>query len=1200
MYAKQYFLNFLFSIMFFIVSNSFAFTQSTGATNLDENDILNKPLLSELEIEWIKAHPVLKSSNKLSAAPIEFVRAGEPAGFSVDYLNLVAEKVGLKIEYVYGPQWADLLKMLENREIDISHNIVQNPEREAYLDFTSSYIELIPAFFGSDDSESIKTLDDMKNKSVLLLKGWGDTEKYKKIYPETVFYEIANITEALIAISNGEYDLTILPHYTSSYLIESNFITNVRSLGVIDFMDAQTMNYAKLASRNDWPILRDILQKGMLLVSDEEYKNLINKWLLSVRDRNDLNLTQEELNWLSENPKVKIAVDPTIIPVEFIDENGEISGISGSYLKIIEEKLDIKFEWIGNSDFQDGIDKILLGEADVISAVTPSDERTDYLDHTSTYMSLDSVIFARERGDLIVDIDGLKGKKIAQVKTFQLTRRIKNTYPSIEVVEVDTIQDALKLLSAGVVDAYIGSVPITSYTIAMNNLSNIVAVGTTPYSSSIAIGIRSELPYLSSAVQKAMNSITAEDKAQINRRWIMLDKPPEPDFTLIWEIILGAFVIILLVLAWNYRLRKEMARRRASEERFRQIAETVDGIFFIGSEKLDHIRYISPLFEKWTNYSCEDLYQNSLLWFNQIHPDDRILYEQSIKRMIKSNFTMKFPDYRMLNPDGSERWLSTQMHPVYEDGKVVSIIGFINDISTRIKSRAKLEEINSQFQNAFTFASHGMALVGLDGKFMRVNDALCEILGYSDDELLKLSSDNVTHVDDQKISRTLMNELLEGRRVSFELEISHITKNGDVVPTQLNVSLVTDSENNPVHYVAQIQNLAKLKEREEQLRHSQKMDAVGKLTGGIAHDFNNILGIILGNLEILKSTIDDGEKQKVRLDKAINGVDRGSHLIKKLLSFSQKVPNTTDVVSINKSIKSIYDFVAKSLSISIKVELLLKNDLWPVEIDSRDFEDVILNLALNARDAMPEGGTLTIKTDNVILDEEYVRQYPEFETGDYVIVTVMDTGVGIATELMDKVLEPFFTTKADNKGTGLGLSMVHGFIQRSGGYLRLNSKVGKGTSILLYIPKSDNDVSDDAQQEMIDIELPKGKEKILIVDDEKYLCEIAERQLSTLGYSIYTASNAKAALQVLNDNKDIDLLFSDIVMPDNQDGYKIASSAMEIQPSIKVLLTSGFSQNLEENIKEGDDKLTALSKNILNKPYNHQELAVAVRRSLDV
>ncbi|WP_274757349.1 hybrid sensor histidine kinase/response regulator [Pseudemcibacter aquimaris] len=678
----------------------------------------------------------------------------------------------------------------------------------------------------------------------------------------------------------------------------------------------------------------------------------------------------------------------------------------------------------------------------------------------------------------------------------------------------------------------------------------------------------------------------------------MLEKAPDPDYSLILRIIGASLIIILLFLLWNYSLRKEISLRKSSEERFKQIAETVDGLFYILKPNMRDIEYISPNFEEWTKFTCEEIYQDPFIWDQILHREDRDFYKNAIERVIKSDYKAKIPDYRIVHKDGTVRWLSSQIHPVYEEGKIKNIIGFSSDITQSKISSSKLDEMSNQFQNAFDYATNGMALISIDGNFLRVNDALCNILDFSEDEMLEKTLMQVTHKDDLKNSMSMMKEVLKGIRPSFELEERYVRADNSIVPVQFNASLVRDGEGKPKHFVAQFQDLSELKEREDQLRHSQKMDAVGQLTGGIAHDFNNILGIILGNLEILDSTIEAEAKQKSRLQKAIKSVDRGSNLIKKLLSFSRNSSPQRAVTNVNDCIRIFQDSMSKSLGHTIQFETSLLENLWPAEIDESEFEDAVLNICLNARDAMPNGGSFTIKTENVVLNEQYVERVSDSKIGDHILISFTDTGEGIAPAIKDKVLEPFFTTKSVNKGTGLGLSMVHGFAQRTGGHLRIHSEIGVGTTINLYIPRSYRAFEADEEVREEQVLLPTGKEKILVLDDEENLCEVAENQLKNLGYSVFAANDSKTAIDILKKNSDIELLFSDIVMPDDDDGYKVSQIARELNPSIKILLTSGYSDNVEVDVS-GSRIKEELKRSVLAKPYSHHELAFAVRRTLD-
>lgn len=1190
----------LFLFATYIFSGPISFSQNFNDT--DHNDVnqsLDKPVLSAEEKEWIKKHPVIRATSKINAAPMEFTRAGEFVGFSIDYLNLVAKKVGLNIEYITGYTWNELIEMLKRREIDVSHNLVQSEERDEFLDFTTPYIEIDAVIFGRSGEPKINSIEGLKGKRILILNGWAALEEYREKYPELSFIETPSSIEALLSVSRGENDLYFIPDMVGNFLLETEFISGVTILGDLKFMQVVDLDHVKIATRNDWPILNSIMQKGMMSITDEEYNVLAEKWFLPKRIDTTLNLSTRELQWLEDNPVVRIAVDPVIRPVEFINANGEVDGVVGEYLKILSEKLNIQFEWIGNENFEEGLESIRAGRADLMPAVTPSAERSEYLTFTDNYMDVNSVIFAREGDDIYGNVEGLYGHSVAQVRGFVMTEVLKRDYPQLEIIEVENVVEALKLVSGGQADSYIGTVPITSYVIATEGLNNLVVAGTTPFEGDISMAIRKDLPLLASSIQKAMASIPEEQKLSIVSDWIVLRNPTKTDYTLLWQVSAGAIIIVLLVLLWNNKLRIEILRRKESEERFRQIAETVDGLFFIASPNMEKIHYMSPNFEGWSKYSCKQICDNALIWQDIVHPEDLYFYKQSIERTLESDFKISFPNYRIIHRDGSVRWLSSQLHPVYgEDGEVKNIIGFTTDITDSVKSSEKLDEMRNQFQNAFAYAVHGMALISLDGRFIRVNDALCGRLGYSENELLSLSMMQIVHKDDLKITISLLKEILDDIRETVQLEERYVSKDGSIVPIQFNASLVKDGEGKPVHFVAQMQDLSELKEREEELRHSQKMDAVGKLTGGIAHDFNNILGIILGNLEILDSTLPENEKQKNRVQKAIKSVDRGSNLIKKLLSFSRNSSPVKNLINVNEVLEGFNELIFKSLKDTISVKHDYENNIWPIEIDVYEFEDAILNIILNARDAMPNGGELKIDTKNIVINDEYIMKHPDGKIGEHVLITIEDTGEGIKKELLEKVFEPFYTTKSINKGTGLGLSMVHGFVQRSGGHMRIKSVYGEGTAIKLYIPRSykKHEVANELLYE--EVKLPGGRETILIVDDEQHLCEIAEQQLNNLGYSVFTAKNTDSALKIINENDEIDLLFSDIVMPDNQDGFQMAKSAKEIKPSLKVLLTSGYSDDIK-NKTENNIFNESLKETVLKKPYNKHDLAFAVRRSLD-
>jgi len=434
----------------------------------------------------------------------------------------------------------------------------------------------------------------------------------------------------------------------------------------------------------------------------------------------------------------------------------------------------------------------------------------------------------------------------------------------------------------------------------------------------------------------------------------------------------------------------------------------------------------------------------------------------------------------------------------------------------------------------------------------------------------------------------------------FRAEAEFLTIDGQTIDCILSLPL-PETEEGMRSVPVSILDITDRKRLEKQVQHAQKMKAVGQLTGGIAHDFNNILGIIQGNFEILLHSLNGNENAKNRIEAGLKGTARGANLTRKLLDFSRKDAGSIQRISINHFIRDMEDLIAKSLTVSISVDLRLDDDAWLVDIDPGDLQDVIINLALNARDAMPNGGNLVIRSQNKVLDEIYTRRIQESKAGEFVQISVSDTGHGMEAEVKEHVLEPFFTTKEQGKGTGLGLSMAYGFIQRSGGHIEIKSEQGEGTTIHLYLPKAEKKlVSDQVTDTTETVSLPTGSGTILVVDDEEDLREIAVFHLNDLGYQTLTAENGDKALEVLGDGHDIDILFSDVVMPGDMDGYQLAVTAHEQYPKLRILLTSGFT-NKRAKLRGAEDKyLVNLNDRILDKPYNRTELAIALKKTLNM
>lgn len=375
------------------------------------------------------------------------------------------------------------------------------------------------------------------------------------------------------------------------------------------------------------------------------------------------------------------------------------------------------------------------------------------------------------------------------------------------------------------------------------------------------------------------------------------------------------------------------------------------------------------------------------------------------------------------------------------------------------------------------------------------------------------------------------------------------------------------------------------------LRHAQRMESLGALTGGVAHDFNNLLQVISGNLQLLSRYIVGNERAEKRVQNALAGVARGSKLASQLLAFGRRQPLEPKVVNIGRFIKNMDDMLRRALGEEVEVETVISGGLWNTLIDPGQIENALLNLAINARDAMDGRGRLTIEAGNALLDDEYVRLHDDIQAGQYVMVAVTDTGTGIAPEIMDRVFEPFFSTKPEGKGTGLGLSMVYGFVKQSGGHVKVYSELGEGTTIKLYLPRvleSEDVLADPASQPA-----SGGTETVLVVEDDEDVRETAVAILAELGYRVLKARDALSALSVIDSGVPIDVLFTDVVMPGPLRSPELARKARERLPQVAVLFTSGYTENA---IVHGG-RLDA-GVELLSKPYTREALARKIRHVL--
>ena len=448
------------------------------------------------------------------------------------------------------------------------------------------------------------------------------------------------------------------------------------------------------------------------------------------------------------------------------------------------------------------------------------------------------------------------------------------------------------------------------------------------------------------------------------------------------------------------------------------------------------------------------------------------------------------------------------------------------------------------------------------------------------------------HPDDYAMTRDWMDRLMAGEEQNA-LESRFVRPDGEVRVLRVEGRPVRDADGVVRRIAGTMQDVTERRLIERQLAQAQKMEAIGNLTGGMAHDFNNVLGVVIGNLDLLRRLVGNDGAATELCGEALDGATRCADLIRRLLAFARRQSLHPERTDVNAMVGEVARLLGRVLGEDIALNLHLDAGLLPVMADPAQLEAALVNFATNARDAMPQGGRLDITTSSATLDVGYAAMHPDVTPGPYVCIEISDTGCGIPPEIIGRIFEPFFTTKAPGKGTGLGLAMAFGFVKQSGGHLAVYSEPGLGTTFRLYLPVHGESAAEPAGPAH-DIAVPSGNETVLVVEDNKRLRRATVRQLNELGYRVLEAEHADAALAVLTDGAAPDLLFTDVVMPGSTDGLTLAHRATALRPGLKVLLTSGF-----PGVRGADRNVVDCPFSMLNKPYRYDELARRVRDVLD-
>jgi PAS domain S-box-containing protein len=577
-----------------------------------------------------------------------------------------------------------------------------------------------------------------------------------------------------------------------------------------------------------------------------------------------------------------------------------------------------------------------------------------------------------------------------------------------------------------------------------------------------------------------------------------------------------------------------------------------------------------------------------------VHPDDRKRLAAAMTESIENPSSPYSVEYRIILPDGTVRTVYSRGELVTDpDGKPLRFSGFIQDITDRARVQAAFADSEARVRQILQSAAVGLVTTDAAGLIQSFNPAAERIFGYTADEVrgtsIALLAEDPDGHHDLITAPPLGEDGTTGTPPHREL-VGH-RKNGDAVPIEMAVSRMEIRGETTL--IATILDVSERRAAEDRLRQAQKMETVGQLTGGVAHDFNNVLMALQLNLEAVQEEVSADPEAAECIRAGLHAVQRGSELTSRLLAFSRQQPLQPIVTDVNALILQTMRLLDRTLEESVRVETSLVGGLWPIEVDQGQFANAIINLALNARDAMPQGGTLFLDTRNLTLDADNPALAEGGKAGDYVRIAVGDTGTGIPPEVLQRVFEPFFTTKEVGKGSGLGLSMVYGFVKQSGGHIHIDTADGRGTTISLYFPRVA--AVPKALQPDARAGAATGRgEVILLVEDDTIVRAALVRQLGRLGYAVQGVRNGIEALRLLDRGAVPDLLITDVVLPEGMSGVEVSRAVRSRHPDCRTLYVSGYSDR--EITHEGRLDAGVV---LLSKPFPRELLAAKVRELLD-
>lgn len=1036
------------------------------------NKLTRKVPLTIEEEKWISENPVIRVGNEPDYAPYDFQIQGKPAGYSIEYIKLIADELGLNINYVQD-SWDNLNNKIKDRKIDIIHPVSPIPgKHRTYLNFTHPFKKGVTCLVIHKDNKDIDNIEDLENKKIVVASGDAVIDSLKANIQNATYINKTNYEEALKAISNKEGDAMVTELSVASYLINSLSLKNLIIVDDENIRNMREMDYC-IGIRKDWDILVSIFNKTMLYLPQKKIRKLDNSWLQNDRA---LILNPVENEWLKNHPVIKVGSDKSWAPFEFQDKNGQFYGLAIDYMNKIETLLDIKFEYV-DEDWNKLIELAKNQKIDIFSCVSTSTERESYLLFTDSYIEVPTGIFAKDGVGYISDLSLLQNKKIAVVQGYAIQDFFTENYPNIELLLVSNPNEGIKSVLKDLAFGYIDNVVTTGHIISKEGYLHIDMVGETPFVNKQAIGIRKDWAIFRDILQKSIDAIPTTERNAIYNRWISTTYDKPFNYSLIWKIGIIILLVIALILIWNRKLADEVNKRTneliEKEREYTTIFESANDSIMVMDQSGEFIFCNNKTVEMFGLTSINDVIGHSPLEFSpEVQADgikSNIKINTKISQVIEG--VPQLFEWIFKKQEGSTFFSEVSLI-LFEMKNKRRVAAFVRDINQRKLIEQEKRALGRYLENIIN--SMPSLIIGInDSKIVtQWNKVTEEYTGYSKEKAIGN--------DLFKIFPQLMvykSQILESIK---HQKIKHLQKQKCDIEGQIRFQDITifPIENNKISgAVIRIDDITEKVQVEEMMVQSEKMLFVGNMAAGLAHEINNPMSALLQGTQTIQQRlagdlmIPANEKAASEAGITIEGLQkfmtirkiyrmlddvrssgiRVAGIVDNMLSFTRKakgekvlqdihklLDKTIELAASDFNLKENYDF--KTISIEKEYD---KNLPW-IKCEAAKIQQVILNILGNGAHAMSEA---KVEQPRFIIRTKQNKQKGK------VTIEIEDNGSGIDKKDLKNIFEPFFTTKPSGVGTGLGLSVSYFIITEDHkGEMKVESMLGKGTTFIITLP----------------------------------------------------------------------------------------------------------------------------------------------------